>query len=257
MNVIKGLASAALFFIIAIILIVAVAMGALMACSSLQIHLFAKADYLLFESDCINAMPAVTTILLIISFCLKAIKRFSNSRGQESEISDETASANTKFPNRFYKSVLNLLNQAAEHYNSIVKRLKIGCITFLIIALYCGLTNYMILYDDSVVRGTPFSPRGTTYSYSDIVSVNVGVKKEYKNSYYPYYEIVFFDGKAVNLMESMVNEREKSSEYVLVDLDRKLKMQDVTKNVNNESFEKFAKGMDKKYVKQIKKLFEN
>jgi hypothetical protein len=252
MKVIKGLAAGALYYII----ITAVAVGLILAYCSLQIHLFGKGNYLLFESDGTTILPIMCIILIAILFCLKTIKRFENGRAQEPEISDGTVLVNTETSGRLNKLVLKLLNRSVGHYDAIAKLFKIGYITILIISLYCSMTSYTILYEDSVVWGTPLSPRGTIYSYRDIVSVNVGIRRENINLYSPYYEIVLFDGKSANLMGVMVDEGEIRSEYVLADLDRKLKMQGITKNVSNARFAKFAKGMDKKYVMEIEKLFE-
>jgi hypothetical protein len=76
------------------------------------------------------------------------------------------------------------------------------------------MTSYAILYNDSIKVSTPTNPVGVIYKYSDIKSAAVGVEKEKKNTYSPYYTLTLSDGKSVNLFGgSMLNSKNIGFEF--------------------------------------------
>ncbi len=123
---------------------------------------------------------------------------------------------------------------------------------FLIIIFYCGFCKNAVLYADSIKLTSAFSPMGTIYSYNNVKSVNIGIKKKifFDN---PYYEIVLIDGKRVDFYKDDNDLGNK--DIVLVEFDNKLKMLGVNKNVDKKYYDKYFKNVDDGYNNTIKKLF--
>lgn len=105
---------------------------------------------------------------------------------------------------------------------------------------------------------SPLTPMGTIYKYSDINKVDVGIEKGRRNSYSPYYSVIFYDGRSVNLFGGSMNEdKGEGFEYILIDLDNELRAQNVSKSVSKVHFEEYSKGLDKDFVGRVEKLFDD
>ncbi len=140
--------------------------------------------------------------------------------------------------------------------SKLFRYIKICYIPALLIAIYCGITSYAVIYSDSIKVSSSINPSGEIYSYSDVKKVDVGVEKGYSNSYSPYYTVVFADGKRVNLFgDTMLQENGTAFETILIDLDKRLKAQGVDKRVDNENFEKYADGLDPDFISRVKQIF--
>ena len=120
------------------------------------------------------------------------------------------------------------------------------------------MTSYAILYSDNIKVSTPIVPIGVIYKYSDVKSIDVGVAKGNKNSYSPYYRVIFSDDKSVDFFGGSMNaDNGMGFEYALIDLDEKLRAQGVIKSVDKENFEEYSKGLDKDFISRVEKLFDN
>lgn len=180
----------------------------------------------------------------------------------EEPIDIETLNKVEKF---FFKLLLKLTDKVIAlddaFYNKIVKVFKVLKSLFvliLIIAIYCSMTSYSILYTDSVKISSPLSPKGIIYKYIDIKSINAGIEDVYKNSYEPYYKIIFDNNKSIDLFGGGVHEESDiDSEDVLINLDEKLRMHGVTKSVNKNNFKGYSKGLDKDYISKVERLFND
>lgn len=121
------------------------------------------------------------------------------------------------------------------------------------------MTSYTILYPDSIKVSSPMNPTGIIYKYSNIKNVDVGVAGSYENSYSPYYKVIFNDNKSVDLLDGSgsIQANKDDFEYVLINLDKKLRAQGIIKNVNKENFDRYAKGLDKGFISRVEKLFND
>ena len=136
--------------------------------------------------------------------------------------------------------------------------LKISYILVLIVAIYLGMTSYTILYTESIKVGSPIAPSGVVYKYSDIKNVDVSVSSGSKKSYSPHYKVIFNDGKSADLFGgSMQDSKGERFEYILIDLDEKLRTQGVVKTVDKENFSKYAEGLDRDFISRVEKLFDD
>ncbi|MDF2883583.1 MAG: hypothetical protein K0R54_4140 [Clostridiaceae bacterium] len=262
MKTLRIAALSILYFIGTIILAVVIALAALFTYFHLQIFLFARGDYLLFVSSELNMIPVIMIMVLIIyalfsikeRYLKKNEKHIGITIEEENPVDIETLSK----LERFLFKLLNKLIALDEEIAKIFRMIKICYIPVLLAAVYCGMTSYAILYKESIRLGSPIAPLGVNYKNSDIKMVNVGVAKAYKNSYSPYYQVVFNDGRYVNLFGgSMHEDKDIGFEYILIDLDKNLRAQGVIKNVDKENFEEYSKGLDKGFVSRVEKLFDN
>lgn len=62
------------------------------------------------------------------------------------------------------------------------------------------------MYPESIKVGYPIVPKGVVYKYSDIENVNVGISRDSKKSYSPYYNVIFNDGKSVDFFDAAMQE---------------------------------------------------
>lgn len=268
MKTLKIFALSILTFIGIIIISVIIALTILFGYFSLQLFIVGGGNYLLFVSDELNMIPVFMIILLSV-YALIIIKEklFKNKEKLEETIEDEEL-VDISTLNRFEKLIYKLLNilinmpvnklkAIDDMATKIFKIIKKCYLPALMIAIYCGMTSYSILYDDSIKVSSPIEPRGVIYKYSDIKNVSVGVGEGYKKSYSPYYEVVFNDGKSVDLFGgSMQEDKDIGFEYVLIDLDKKLRAQGVDKAVDKENFEKYSNELNEEFISRVEKLFE-
>lgn len=252
-----------IFYFIGIVILALVATGVVfLAYYSLKLFLFAKGDYLLFVSGKLDMIP-ITMILMVITYAFIRIKeKFSEKKNKQVEIIEEdTETVDIETLSKLDKFLYKLLNKLIAFdgkFTNIFKVIKICYIGVLIISIYSGMTSYAILYPNSIKVSSPITPKGIIYNYSDINRVNVGVTKGHKNSYSPYYKVIFNDNKSVDFFgDSMQDSKNMNFEDVLINLDNELRAQGVMKSVNKDNFEGYAKGLDKDFVSRVEKLFND
>lgn len=269
MNTLKYFGLGVLTFIGIVIISVAVGLVTLFGYFYLQLLIVGRGDYLLFVASESNMVPVVMLIILI-AYILLVIKEkiFKNKEKLEEIIEDEEpidVESLNWFEKLIYKLLNILINMPVNKLKAIddtaikiFKIIKISYLPALIIAIYCGMTSYTILYTDSIKISSPIAPKGVIYKYRDIEKVNVGVAEGYKKSYSPYYEVVLNDGKSIDLFDgSMQEDKDIGFEYVLIELDEKLRAQGVDKTINKENFEKYSKDLNKEFISRVEKLFDN
>ena len=219
-------------FIGTIIIALVLALTTLWGYFSLQFFMFCRGDYLLFVAGDLNRIPTNMIMILIVFSLFVIKKRLFNRKAKHEEIID----------------------------GKILKLFKIGKISYilvLIVVSYFGMTNYTILYPESIKVGSPIVPNGVVYKYSDIKNVNVGISKKSKKSYSPYYNVIFNDGKSTDLFGASMQENNGVRfEKILIDLDKKLRTQGTVKTVDKENFDKYSEGLDVDFVSMIEKLFD-
>ena len=217
----------------------------------------------MFVAGDLNMIPTIMIMILIIFALIRIKERFFNRKEKQAEIIDEKDEPLdiededlNKFEKFFFK-LLNALFAGDKKILKIFKIIKISYILVLIVAIYFGMTSYAILYPESIKVGSPIAPKGVVYKYSDIKNVNVGISKSSKNSYSPYYKVIFNDGKSVDFFGATMQESKgERFEYILIDLDKKLRTQGVVKNVDKEDFLKYSEGLDMDFVSRVEKLFD-
>lgn len=215
-------------FIVIITLAIAGTLIPIIGMFALQVLLLGQKNYLLFIS---TSKSKVLIVLVEILFMYLAFKF------REKMLKKTTL-----------KKVMNLN-----------KGLIIAYLIAIMLAIYCSFTNYTILYEDKIKISSPLTPFGAEYNYSDIKSVDVGVKKENKKTYIPYYKIQFNNNKTTDLLggSGMDEQDGKRFEDIIVEFDEKLKSQGVTKNVDKKNFDKYSESLDKNFVDRIEKIFED
>jgi len=251
-----------ILYIIGIILFATIlALGTIFTYFPLQLLIYGRGDYLLFVSGNANMIPVYMIMGLIIYFAIKLKQKLFKRKDELIEPLEEEEPLDTEVLSKKEKTILDLLNKLMAFDGiaaKVFKIIKICYIPALIIAIYCGLTSYTILYKENIKLGSPVKPAGTIYKYTDIKSIDVRIHKYKRNSYEPRYTITLNDEKTVNLFGgSMHEEGGKSFEYILMDLDETLKAKGVSKTVDKTNFENYAKGLDKSFISRIEKLFDN
>jgi hypothetical protein len=268
MEILKMLGQGILSYIGTVILAVVIALITIFGYMSLQLVLFGNGNYLLFISSNLSIIPIIMIGILFIYLLLVMREKFVERKEKQLELLDEdeepidieTLNKVQKF---FFKLIIKLTDKVIAlddaFYNKIAKAFKILKSLFvliLIIAIYCSMTSYSILYTDSVKISSPLSPKGIIYKYIDIKSINVGIADVYKNSYEPYYKIIFNDNKSIDLFGGGVQEESDiDSEDILINLDEKLRMHGVIKSVNKNNFKEYSKELDKDYIYKVERLF--
>ncbi len=223
----------------------------------LQKLIFAQEDYLLF----INSRLASLALILLVFFILDKLKYFNKPLGDNDKITDKSdeSAENAMYDNddkNLNKKILAIktkYNYIKEKTASkIIKKCWIPIL--LIIILYCGFCKNAVLYADNIKITSAFSPKGIIYSYNDVKSVNVGIKKKIFFDK-PYYEIVLVDGKRVDFYKDDNDLGNK--EIALVEFDNKLKILGANKNVDKKYYDKYFKNTNDGYNNAIKKLFND
>jgi len=236
-------------------------LGTMFIYSRLQLLLLGRGDYLLFVSNSIM-IPVIMIMFLIVCALIQIIGKILKSKEKQSEFVEENGElldfeTRDKLEVILFK-LLNKLVAPGDLIRKIFRITKKCYIAVLIIAIYCGMTNYAILYTDSIKVSSPIKPTGVIYKYSNVKSIGVGIEEDGRNFYSPYYNVIFDDGKSVNLIGvSMYEDKGKGFENILNDLDNKLRAQGASKSVNNVNFEEYSKGLDKDFVSRMEKLYEN
>lgn len=261
MQTLKMVGLSILCFIGIVVLAIITALGTLFTYFSLQIFLVGRGDYLLFVSNELNMIPTVMIMILIV-YAFNKIKEkiLKEKDNQINIIEEEDELVDIEKLSNLEKLLFKLLNGFVALDDIIIKifkMIKICYIPVLIIAIYCGITSYSILYTDRIKVSSPISPKGTIYKYSDIKSVNVGVAKGRKNSYSPYYKVVLKDDRSVDFFGGTMHEdKDIGFEYTLIDLDKNLRAQGVVKSIDKENFGEYSKGLDKDFVSRVEKLLD-
>lgn len=261
MKILKVIGIGILYSIGTIIFATILALGTIFTYFPLQIFLFGRGDYLLFISNNSNMIPVFMIMTLIIYAVIKIKEKLFKRKEVQAELIEEAEPVDTDTLSKKEQTIISLLNKLITFDNiisKVFKVIKVCYIPVLLIALYYGMTSYAILYSDSIKLSSPIKPVGTIYKYSDIKRVDVGVEKENRNSYSPYYTVTFSNKKSVNLFGgSMHEDKDRGFEYILIDLDKKLKTQGVNKTVNKTNFDNYAKGLDKSFISRVNQLFNN
>ncbi|MFL0246087.1 hypothetical protein [Candidatus Clostridium stratigraminis] len=261
MKILKTMGIGILYFIGTILFATILALGTIFTYFALQILLFGRGDYLLLISNNSNIIPVLMIMILIIYAAFKIKEKFFKRKEVQTELIEEAEPVDTDILSKKEQTILNLLNKLIafeDIISKVFKVIKVCYIPALLIALYYGMTSYAILYSDSIKVSSPMKPAGTIYKYSDIKRVDVGIEKENRNSCSPYYTVIFSDKKSLNLFGgSMIEDKGVGFEYILIDLDKKLKTQGVTKTVNKTNFDNYAKDLDKSFVSRVEQLFNN
>lgn len=266
MKTLKMIALSIIYFIVTTILAVILALTTLLAYYSLQFFLFSRGTYLLFVSGGLNTIPIFMIMIMIVILFIYVFFRIQEKFFERKEkqiiiIDEEDGPVDMETLNKLQKLLFKLFNKFIALDNistNLFKIIKICYISVFIISIYCGMTSYAILYSNSIKVGSPMNPTGITYKYSTITNVNVGVAGNNENSYEPYYKVIFNDNKSVNLLGGSSMQTDKEDfEYVLVNLDKKLRAQGVIKSANKENFDKYSIGLDKGFISRIEKLFND
>ncbi|MGH4118633.1 hypothetical protein [Clostridium sp.] len=272
MEILKMLGQGILSYIGTVIFAVVISLTAMFGYMSLQLILFKNGDYLLFISSNLNIIPIIMIIILFVYLSFVIRDKFFEKKEKQLEIIEDEEDEEpldietlSKLERFFFKLFIKLTDKVIAlddaFYNKIAKAFKILKSLFvliLIIAIYCSMTSYGILYTDSVKISSPLSPKGIIYKYNDIKSINVGIADVYKNSYEPYYKIFFNNNKSIDLIGGGVqDESDIDSEDVLINLDEKLRMHGVIKSVNKNNFKEYSKELDKDYINKLERLFND
>lgn len=288
MELLKGFFLGIMGFVLKVVLAVVVAISTLIAYFSLQMILFARGDFLLFVAKDYNIIPAIMLMILIIYGLMYLGHKLFNSEVKQTQVQycefplevhseenykmDEYMDLSKEKPITFeelskgdkitFKLLERFVSLDRENLNTklykVLKIVKFGYIPAVLIAMYLGTTSYSILYTDSIKLSSPMVPSGIIYKYSDIKTIEVGVKKGLRKDYSPYYKLTFKDGKTVDFFGGAAHEDHGLGfENILNDLDEKLLAQGVTKSVNKANFEKYSKGLDKTFISKVEKLFDN
>ncbi len=221
-----------------------------------------RGNYLLFVTRDLSMIPIMMIIILIVFVFSEIKERFFNGQKNQKPIMDESDEPlEIEKHNKFEKFLLRLVNVFFTHdirAIKIIKVVKIIYILVLIIVIYLGMTSYGVLYSESIKIGSPTVPKGVVYKYRDVKNVNVGISKNSKKSYSPYYNVIFNDGKSVDFFGAAMHEsKDLRFEDILIDLDEKLITQGVVKNVDKEDFEKYSEGLDMNFVSRVERLFDD
>lgn len=262
MTILKVIGYGILYFIGIIIFAVIVVFATLIPYFSLQMLLFGKGDYLLFVSSTLNMIPVIMIVILIIYALIRVKEKLSMRKEKlQEKIEEGDEPVDIEKLGKPEKFFFKIINNIIKNESKIVKMfmvIKICFISVLIVAVYCGMTSYAILYNDRIKISSPITPTGVIYKYNDVKSIDVGVKKEGRNSYSPYYKVIFTDGKSVDLFGgSSLDDKDKGFENILVDFDNKLRAEGVSKSINKANFEKYSKGLDKNFISRVEKLFDD
>lgn len=243
---------------------VATALAVLWGYFYIQFFLVGRGDYLLFVPGETSMIPVFMILILLVYVALKAKEKFSRNEKKLSEmiemIEENQEPLNVESLKKSEQLILKLLDKLDAFDRKAVKLfryIKICYIPALLIAMYCGITSYAVLYTDSIKVSSPINPTGVVYPYSDIKRVDVWIEKGYRNSYSPNYTVTFDDEKQVNLFgDTMIQENGAAFEYILIDLDTKLRARGVNKRVDPKNVEKYSAGLDADFIGRVRQLFE-
>lgn len=261
MRILKIIGVGIFYFIGIVIFATIMALGTMFTYFYLQMLLFGRGDYLLFVSSS-NTIPVIMIMILIVYVFIQIKgKIFKNKEKQIEIIEEDDEYVDIETLGKLEKLIFKILNRLVapdDVITKIFKATKICYILVLIIAIYCGMTSYEILYTDSIKVSSPIKPTGVIYNYSDVKSIDVGVERDGRNYYFPYYNVIFYDNRSVNLIsESIHEDKGKGFEYILIDLDKKLGTQGVSKSISKVNFEEYSRGLDKDFISRMKKLFDD
>jgi hypothetical protein len=260
MKVLKTVVLGILYSIGIIVSAVAAALTAFWGYFYIQSFLVGRGNYLLFVAGETSMIPVFMILILLVYAALKAKEKFSGNDKKLSEMIEKNQEPlNAESLNKSEQLILKLLEKLDAFDRKAAKLfryIKICYIPALLITMYCGITSYAVLYTDSIKVSSPINPTSVVYPYSDIKRVDVGIEKGYRNSYSPYYTVTFDDEKQVNLFgDTMLQENGPAFEYILIDLDTKLRVQGVNKSVDTKNFEKYSAGLDADFIGRVRQLF--
>lgn len=227
----------------------------------LQRLIFAHDNYLLIVKSRL-ASAVVTLLVFYVLYKFNAdkskyFKRWLGIKTGDIEENDETIESEIDDNDEKLDKMILAIKTRYDYIKEktafkIIKKCWIPIL--LIIIFYCGFCKNSILYSDSIKLTSAFSPKGIIYSYNDVKSVNVGIKKKIFFDR-PYYEIILIDGKRVDFYKDDNDLGNK--EMALIQFDNKLKMLGANKNIDKRYYDKYFKNIDDEYNNAIKKLFND
>ncbi len=196
-----------------------------------QLKFSGAKEYIMFISPNINIYFSMLIFLPIAA--LIGIKMF---KVPTKEILDNKL--NLKF--------LNFIKKKRKMVYSIV-------IIFYCLMLFYALTNYCIIYKNSIKRHTIFHPLGKNYQWNDVKDVKVGIEVRRKEKYEVYYILEFSDNSSINLFQT--HQSDKEVHDTLLDIDNIVKEKNINKVVDKSNLEHYGKGLADKYIQKTKMLF--
>lgn len=243
---------------------IVVGLGTILAHTFLQWLLLGRGEYLLGVSKGPNWLEISMLSVIAMYGIYKGTLRLLGYT--ELQACDNTPDAEVEDaePQGILEKVIFMLFSNFASINSPSSKLSMSkviifiCLPALLIATYCGITDYSILYTDTIKVSTPWNPNGVIYNYSDIKDIDVRIDDNGNNSYSPCYRVVFRDDKSVDLMgDTIFGSNGEDTEDILWDFDEKLRIQGVVKTVDTTNFEEYAQGLDISFTSKIKRLFVN
>lgn len=234
MYFIKGIINLISSFLFKIIMAIIFALGTIILYCKVQILIIQDKSYLLFIGSNFNIVPIIMLELLVLYYFISIVEKFMKK----------------KIFSKNKDNIIRIFQKSSRIY-------KVIYLVVMLFSIYYGMTSYTLLYEDSIKVSSPLSFNLRTYEYSDIESINVGVRKTDFRNYTPYYKIKFNDNKSINLFGGIMDEQKgKFFEDILHDLDKKLTSQGIIKNVSKKNFEKYSKGLDINYINKLEEVFE-
>jgi len=233
---------------------IALAIIGVLAYAFLQIMLFGRGDYLLFVSNGINIVAAIFVLLPIVYVSITVMGKFE--KADEKQFDDAMCCGNDEYDDGDELELQDESDYPVVN-NRSKKILKICYIPVLLISIYWGITNYAILYTDTIKVCSPLNPSGTVYGYKDVESISVGFE-EYRKTYSPVYEVKFYDGTSINLFGGSIHENLDGEDFedILIKFDERIMAQGVRKSIDRTHFSEYSKDLNREFAGKVRKLFD-
>jgi len=219
-----------------------------------------RSDFIIYGIPGVNSMIGFTSMILIIVVII-GIKVITPVEKPEIYFEETDSSSNIiKFiDNLLYKTICFIVPIYLSVWHFLGKnkaKILFGVFIFALGLGYYSLTDYSIVYEDTIIKHSAFNPSGTTYNWTDIEEVQVGVKN---SSYgYDYYYILRFkDNSSININDFAGISSKLDSEDAFISIDHKVKELGINKIIDRTDLEKWGTEYDKQYVEKIQRLFED
>ncbi|WP_027624284.1 hypothetical protein [Clostridium lundense] len=230
-----------LAYLIKFILAIAGVLGSIFGFLWLQSSLSNNKDYIIFVSPNINLVISIFICFSIVMLLRRIILK-------RKLLDDEFDSRNDEISDNDY--IMEFLN-FIEPKKHIVYPILI--IFYCILTSY-ALTNYSVIYENSIKKYSIIYPNGKDYTWNDVKDVKVGITKSRKRQYDFYYTIELKDNSSINLNSS--NEtRGKEIHDILLEVDNKIKKKHIPKIIDKTNLNNYGTGLDEIYIEKIRKLF--
>ncbi|SDK99536.1 hypothetical protein [Natronincola ferrireducens] len=224
-------------------------------------NFFERSDFIAY------IIPGRNVILGIIAFVLLVVGLLGMkfiTPSEKVDIQFEEADFNPKDLNIFLKAVYMQFRFETRVYGALWhflgkhkgKVLSLTLTTSLLLGYY-SLTDYSILYQDTIVKHSFFNPRGQTYSWEDIEEVRVGTKGKRNNHDY-YYTIQFKDKTIINLNpHTSINSHTYDFYDDLLMIDHRVKELGIHKVIDRSNLDKLGRGYYPEHLEKARRLFED